>query len=508
MNILASDSSYKTFCSLVTGYRDLAIIMQAVQTGMIESVGQQPISITDLLAASEFSTGEGRRFIELLIAVGIFEEYDGLLYLSGFARNYLFSGSATSQLNVLEFEQLLMEKWGRIGTVLRRGQAAAIEQLPPEERLARQALFQRAMHEAAVVRSKELWDAVPAVADSGLIIDIGAGDGSYLREFLSRYPGWKGVACDLQDVLELHAPALDESGIGRHACNIADRGERAALVAQYAGCCSLLLLSNLIHCYSRPENEAVIGSFKELVAGDGLLVIHDFFRDGNSTGAQYDIHMMVNTYNGRSYSFEETTGMLRQAGFIHSSIVELPSCSHAVVASRQQSSVPSADPLLLLRREARALGFFATAPVDPAVITSEPWVRAKCAYGCPLHGKKWSCPPHSMDSTEFRELLQCYSSALLVAGQAPLKQFQERLLELEKQAFLNGHKKALVFSGGPCCWCDECPEERCRFPEKRRPSLESCGCDVFALAAAAGIRIAPLKHSDDFVQFIGLLLVE
>jgi predicted metal-binding protein len=79
---------------------------------------------------------------------------------------------------------------------------------------------------------------------------------------------------------------------------------------------------------------------------------------------------------------------------------------------------------------------------------------------------------------------------------------------LEKEAFLGGFKKALVFSGGPCCWCEECPPERCAFPEKRRPSLESCGCDVFALAERCGIPIAPLRDSDDFVQYIGLLLVD
>jgi predicted metal-binding protein len=113
-----------------------------------------------------------------------------------------------------------------------------------------------------------------------------------------------------------------------------------------------------------------------------------------------------------------------------------------------------------------------------------------------------------MDQAGFEELLGGYSQALLVAGQPPLRDFQEKLLGLEKEAFLGGFKKALVFSGGPCCWCESCPTERCSHPEKRRPSLESCGCDVFALAKHCGIPVAPLRNSDDFVQFIGLLLVD
>ena len=508
MKFLASDSSYTTFCDLITGYRYLATVIQAVEAGLIETVGRQPCTIQGILDGSNMHHDEGWRFVEALISIGIFERYGDLLYLSGFSRNYFFSGSQVNQLDTLEFEKLLMDRWHGLGSALRQGQSASACDQPDGEYRDKRVLFQQAMHEAAVIRSKELWDRLSDLPESGVIIDIGAGDGTYLQEFLARYPRWSAVACDLQDVLDLNGPALDEVGIVRRAGNIADSDEREDLIAQYAGRCNLLLLSNLIHCYSMPENEAILASVGKLLSGDGLLVIHDFFRDGNSFGALYDIHMLVNTYNGRSYRFDEVTDMLQRAGFGHSDIIELPSYSHAVVASRQAPDVSRRDPLFQLRQQALLLGFFETAPLEPATIVSEAWVRAKCAYGCPCYGKKWSCPPHSMDNEEFHDLLKCYSKALLVVGQAPLKEFQGRLLELEKAAFLNGHKKALVFTGGPCCWCDHCPDDRCIFPEKRRPSLESCGCDVFALAESAGIRIAPLRNSDDFVQFIGLLLVE
>jgi predicted metal-binding protein len=482
--------------------------MQAVESGMIEMVGQCPLTIQELLSVTDVSPDEGRRFVEFLVASGIFEQYEGLLYLSGFSRKYLLNGSPASQLNVLAFEKLLVEKWNGLGSVLKHGQLSAVTEQSTEVCRERLALFQKAMHEAAAVRAVELWNSLPELPGSGLIIDIGAGDGTYLREFLRHNPGWKAVACDLHDVLELNRASFDNAGIAHRACNIADMDELGEFIDEYAGSCSLLLLSNLIHCYSLAESGALISSLGRLFAEDGLMVIHDFFRDGNSFGALYDIHMLVNTYNGRSYSFDEASHMLQVAGFSHSTIIQLPSLSHAVIASRQAPLDGRSDPLFRLRREALGLGFFEAVPFDPAAITTEPWVKAKCRYGCPCYGRKWSCPPHCMDSAEFSELLAGYTKALLVVGQAPLKDFQERLLELEKRAFLNGHKKALVFTGGPCCWCDECPEDRCIFPEKRRPSLESCGCDVFALAESAGIKVAPLRSSDDFVQFIGLLLVE
>ena len=508
MRILPSDDSYATFCDMVTGYRMLSVIMQAVNSGIIDTVGEHHCTVDQLIEATGLKEGEGRRFAALLVNIGILELFDGQLYLSRFAHRYLHGSSGLSQRHVLEFENVLMDKWHGLGTVLSEGQGSQVADQPPEEYRIRLSLFQKAMGEAALVRSKELWDAFPSLPETGTIIDAGAGDGAYLREFSGRHPGWRAIACDLPDVCALTVAGADGTSMTRHPCNLADPEECDDFVARHRNTASVLLLSNFIHCYSEVENTSMIRRLKDLLREDGILVIHDFFRDGNSFGALYDLHMMVNTYNGRTYSFEETARMLRGAGFADSRIIELPSRSHAIIAGRQLPVAMKSDSLVLVRRKALELGFFAAAPVDPAAIPTEPWVKAKCQYGCACYGKKWSCPPHSMAAGEFRELLGSYSKAMIVAGQPPLRTFQGQLLELEKAAFLSGYKKALVFTGGPCTWCDSCDDIRCRFPEKRRPSLESCGCDVFALAEASGIPIAPVRNEHDFVQYIGLILVE
>jgi len=48
-----------------------------------------------------------------------------------------------------------------------------------------------------------------------------------------------------------------------------------------------------------------------------LLIVHDFFRDANNFGALYDLHMLVNTWNGRAYSTTGTAAMLHTAGYGH-----------------------------------------------------------------------------------------------------------------------------------------------------------------------------------------------
>lgn len=507
MKILPSDNSYRTFCDLTGGYRMFCVMAESVNTGVVDLLEEGELTVEELQAATALRPEEGRRFIELLVNVGLIEKYDGRLYLSRFSRTYLSRTSPTSQRHVIEFEPILMAKWSQLGGVLREGQGTLTRGQTDDDYRERLRLFQRAMTEAAQVRARELWDALTDLPEQGTIIDIGAGEGTYLREFLTRRPLWQGIACDLPDVCARAATGLIPHNLNFHPCNILERQELDVLVSSHCAGVDLLLFSNLCHCYSPDENRALLEQAGEMLTAEGLLVVHDFYRDANSFGALYDLHMLVNTYNGRSYTTAETCTLLDGAGFPNHSVIELPSDSLALVAAR---TVPyqAVSTLFALKSHALSHGFFAVAELDPARIRSEAWVRAKCAYGCSQYGKRWSCPPHAMDQAGFEELLGCYSRALLVVGQPPLKDFQEKLLALEREAFLGGFKKALVFSGGPCCWCEECDDTQCRFPEKRRPSLESCGCDVFALAESCGIPVAPLRSSDDFVQYVGLLLVD
>jgi predicted metal-binding protein len=483
------------------------VITEALRSGIIDLLEVGERTVEELLETTALQPEEGRRFIALLVDVGLLEQYDGRLCLSRFCRSYLSRTSATCQRHVLEFEPHLMENWRQLGVVLHEGQGALIREQSLDEYRVRLQLFQQAMTEAAQVRSRELWDAITLLPESGTIIDIGAGDGTYLREFLARHPQWQGIACDLPDVCAQAATGSIPKNLTLHPCNILDQQELAGLVASYRAQADLLLFSNICHCYGPDENAALLLQTGEMLAEEGLLIVHDFYRDANSFGALYDLHMLVNTYNGRSYTTAEITAMLQSAGFRHHVAIELPSSSLAIVATRNLS-YQAATSLFALKRHALSHGFFAAVELDPTRILSEAWVRAKCAYGCSQYGKRWSCPPHAMDQTGFEELLGCYSRALLVVGQPPLRDFQEKLLGLERDAFLAGFKKALVFSGGPCSWCEKCDDLRCTFPEKRRPSLESCGCDVFALAESCGIPVAPLRNSDDFVQYVGLLLVD
>lgn len=196
------------------------VIAEALRSGVIDLLEEGERSVEELLQVTALLPEEGRRFIALLVNIGLLEQYDERLYLSRFSRSYLSRSSATSQRHVLEFEPLLMENWRKLGVVLHEGQGALVREQSPDEYRERLQLFQQAMTEAAQVRSRELWDAVTLLPEQGTIIDIGAGDGAYLREFLARHPEWHGIACDLPDVYARVVAQSVPENLTLHPCNI------------------------------------------------------------------------------------------------------------------------------------------------------------------------------------------------------------------------------------------------------------------------------------------------
>ncbi len=162
-----------------------------------------------------------------------------------------------------------------------------------------------------------------------------------------------------------------------------------------------------------------------------------------------------------------------------------------------------------LCEEAVRLGATEAKMIPVSSIVVEPWVQMKCRFGCSHYNKSKTCPPFAPSYTETRNILECYSHAVLIEGQPPGKEFKEMLLKLELEASVAGFYKAFAMSAGPCPLCPECPEdEPCLLPYHARPSMEACGIDVFQTVRDNGLEVRFLEKKGTYVKYFGLILLE
>ncbi len=156
--------------------------------------------------------------------------------------------------------------------------------------------------------------------------------------------------------------------------------------------------------------------------------------------------------------------------------------------------------------------------IDPASVVTAAWVRMKCLFGCPYkhsHG----CPPQTPTSEETRKVLDCYKRAILFHKEAPKspergKQnmaYLDMLVKMEGELFKDGFYKSFVYLAGPCPLCKECAklkDEPCIQPGRVRPSMESCGIDVYQTARNNGFFIKTLSEKSETQNLYCLMLVD
>jgi predicted metal-binding protein len=156
---------------------------------------------------------------------------------------------------------------------------------------------------------------------------------------------------------------------------------------------------------------------------------------------------------------------------------------------------------------AKELGALDAKAIKADTIKTGAWVRMKCHFGCGNYNTSYCCPPHTPTPRETQEVIDCYDTALLVHCQQ-IGHPTKVVTKLEREIFLAGYYKALAYGSGPCELCEECNIQQCNHPRRSRPSMESCGIDVYATVRANGFPIEVVKDKTCEQNYYGLVLIK
>lgn len=500
---------------LATAYWYSELLFAALDLNIFGLLGDSSSSVVELAEKSGYDSDALSRFLASLGAIGLIVEHEGLFANGPLAARYLVPGASAYLGEFLLYRRYLTSHWRRLAPRIHHGARANERSAdePPAVYQRRALAYVRAMDLQAQLKAAEAIDFLGEMFDPPPrhILDLGGGAGAWCRAFRRKWPQVRTVLLDLPETIsaarKLYPDPTNWTGIESIAGNLLTPCIRERRF-------DLILMSNILHVYGVQEATQMVKHFAACLDPGGKMLIHDYLADLHDVdpvkGRLYDLHMLINTYNGRIYRLEELASMLDSAGLKSIRLIHLQTDTSLLLASQDDScGLQSITRSEMLIAHAKRLGFSFSRIMEASEIVVEPWVRLKCKFGCAHYNQSLTCPPYSFDGTKMHTILCRYKHALLVQGTPPSQQFHERLLALERALCLAGHPEALAFGAGPCSVCPNCPtKDHCRFPEKARPSLEACGVDVYETARRAGLCINPVLHPLGYVKYVGLVLFD
>lgn len=192
-----------------------------------------------------------------------------------------------------------------------------------------------------------------------------------------------------------------------------------------------------------------------------------------------------------------------------------------LVSFKNKAMLPSSL-LLRLTEAAGHNGIESLRPFSPEHIIVAEWVQLKCRYGCSRFNRSWCCPPATPTPEKAREIIAEYSLALLLESthylpsfyrddgrkRASLVRCWKGTVSLERTLFLEGYHKAFSLVGESCSLCKRCVYPgNCRFPQEKRPSLESFSIDVIGTLQRLGITPRLAVDIHEAFKYYAVILV-
>jgi len=158
--------------------------------------------------------------------------------------------------------------------------------------------------------------------------------------------------------------------------------------------------------------------------------------------------------------------------------------------------------------------------IDPQSIVVAQWVRMKCMFGCDEYGKTGTCPPNVPSVSDCERFFRDYSHAVVLRFVKKVDKPEDRfewtkkinlaLLDLEREVFVSGYRKAFLLPMDSCCLCESCPgtRQKCKEPKLSRPTPEALGMDVFSTVRSIGFPIEVLSDYSQTMNRYAFLLIE
>jgi len=301
--------------ALARGFQESRILLTGAELDLFTLLALAPLDAEAVWRRTGARTGTLRAttmLLDALVALGLLEKQEGSYQTAPDAAP-LVADAPASVLPMVLHAAGMWRTWSELTPIVQQT-GAPVRPASDRRDAGQLEAFIGAMH---VVGAPVAARVAAAVEPGGAraLLDVGGATGTYSEAFLRASPSLRATLFDLPPVIELARARLQRVGLLDRVTLVAGNYHDDPLPGGH----DLALLSAVIHSNSDEQNRALYRKVHDALELGGRIVIRDHVMQPDRTtpraGAIFAINMLVATAGGGTYTYDEISAGLQQAGF-------------------------------------------------------------------------------------------------------------------------------------------------------------------------------------------------
>lgn len=320
---------------LAGGYWGTCVLHAGVKLDVFSALADAPRSAADVSAYVRSDARATAMLMNSLTALGLVDKLDGIFSLTPFSREYLVRSSPSYMGHIIMHHQHLVEGWSHLHESIVSGRPVRKDVSHENDESVRES-FLMGMFNLASLLAPKVAQSVDLSACKRLL-DLGGGPGTYAIHFCLANPGLTAQIFDLPTTRTFAEKTVERFGLSNRISFIPGDYNADTVPPGF----DTAWLSHVLHIEGP---ESCLDLLKKTVAAletGGRLLVQEFIlnddKDGPEFPALFALNMLIGTDGGQSYSQQELSEMMREAGLtdIARLDVELPNGSGILTGCKQ-----------------------------------------------------------------------------------------------------------------------------------------------------------------------------
>lgn len=321
----------------INAYQRTAVIKAAIELELFTAIGEGNTTAESIAARCQSSERGARILCDTLVINGFLTKEAGQYRLTPDSALFLDQRSPAYLGGVIEFllDPMMVAGLSDVAGAVRKGGTtiSAEGTVSPENPV--WVKFARAMMPMMMPSAQAMAQLIRVDADRKIrVLDVAAGHGIFGIAFAQANPNVEVTALDWASVLTVASENAAKFGV-------ADRHHLlpgSAFDVDFGGGYDLILLTNFLHHFDVPTNEALLKKVHGALAEGGRALTLEFVPDEDRVSppmmASFALMMLCSTAAGDAYTFAEYERMFANAGFSQSQLHELPPTQRLIVSHK------------------------------------------------------------------------------------------------------------------------------------------------------------------------------